>query len=555
MGSWGRNILLVALGLVLGPMSVVTAAEAPSKGLGADKGRGDDSCSRLLLQFRKPPPLGIESDRNIFGDLSSLGVRHINQGLGALPNAWVLTVDERVLSSRAGFGALSARLRRIGESRGMGGVAFVERDAVWVPREIPSDPLFAQQKPSLDAVHAVEAWTRIKKIPHRAAVVAVVDTGIRYSHVDLQDEMWQGNAAHGENFFTGAPDDTNDHTGHGTAVAGALAATSDNGEVVASIPWKNGIQLVIARAAGGEDGDSCTDDIINAIDYAAKEANASIINLSMGGSSYSQALRTELVHLGGTRPGMLLVAAVPNRTFDLDSSAPGHHDYPTSYHLDNVISVEAVTNEGFLRSSAFGQSSVQLAAPGLDIYTTDYSSDSACTQMSGTSLAAPQVSATAALVSAYSPGWSSEQVRQYLIDSAHNRACDMPDAPPEIKPLCGKSESGGILNVDKATGAPVEFTEPLQGASWQAGASYEVQWKPLFQTKLCPTVDLYLSLDDGVDWSAPSSFPQGLQTLGGASTVTVTIPPDLPGSTTARLALRCHDTARLERWCDTFTID
>ena len=547
-GSRGRYLspFVILMGLLLEPVSSALAADAPSPSL------SDASCLRLLLQFRKPPPLGIDSIRTLFRDLA--GVTHFKQGIGSLPNSWVLTIDGEVLASPEKLEALRSKLRAIGTDRGMGGTTFIERSAVWTSPDVgPADLVSDAKTSGLDAVHATEAAVRITKIPHTPTVVAVVDSGIRYDHIALRNEMWSGNGAHGKNFSGGPPDDTGDYTAHGTNVAGALAATSDDSTDVTSIPWKKGVLLVIAKASGGEDPDGCTDDISDAIDYAAKEANASIINLSLMSPTYSAALLAELTLLEGIKQRTLVIAAVGNRPFNLDLQIPGQKEYPTAYQLDNVLSVQGVNDSGLPRGS-FGRQFVQLAAPA-DIYTTDNSDDTAWVNVSGTSFAAPQVSAAAALISAYAPGWGYHKIRQYLVDSAHNSACDLPNAPPQSTPLCGKSESGGILNVDAATGAPVQLDSPASGDRWSEGVSHQVRWKPYFQTKLCPQVDLYLSLNDGLNWSAPQSFPQGLQTLGGNSTVTVVIPADVPKSSTARLALRCHDTARLESWSDTFSID
>jgi subtilisin family serine protease len=218
-----------------------------------------------------------------------------------------------------------------------------------------------------------------------------------------------------------------------------------------------------------------------------------------------------------------------------------------------VISVQAATDTGQISGSVYGKYSVHLAAPGEFIQTTGNHCDSDYTQVTGTSLAAPQVSAVAALISSYAPGWHHEQIRQYLVDSARNPLCGLPQYPQGGLSLCGKSQSGGVLNVDAATGAPVVLDAPSEGDKWRPGTSHHVRWHELFKTKLCPDLDLFLSTDDGLNWSALNSHPVTLKTQD-AKTLVV-IPTDVPKSSTARIALRCHDTARLERWSDTFSID
>jgi hypothetical protein len=513
----------------------------------------DENCSRLLVQFGGKS-LSDQNIEKILRDLRPFGVIGATSGLGSLPNARVLSIDKGVFMTPQKLRLLLSTLKSLSRGEEVG-VLIAELSSPWGLRSNrPNDPFYRLQVPVLEEVHAPEAWERISKIPHSPAVVAVVDTGIRYDHVDLRDEMWMGNAAHGKNFSSTVADDTSDVVGHGTNVAGALAATTNNQEGVASIPWRNGVRLVIAKYSGEAAG-QCTDDFLNAIDYAAIEANAAVINLSAGSNVCSEALGEELRILRDTKQRTLLVAAVDDdHPIDLDAPDAEVQDYPTAYHLKNIISVESGYSKTGLSASAYGRYSVQLAAPG-DVFTTDSGDDHAYVSASGTSLAAPLVSATAALISSYAPGWRHEDIRQYLIDSARNSNCDPSGGPSDRYPLCGTSESGGVLDVEAATGAPVTLVKPGKADQWERGQQYQVSWQTKFKTNLCPLVDLYLSVDNGLNWSAPDSLHEKLRTQGDKSTVNLTIPTNVPKSSTARLALRCHGTERLERWSDTFTID
>jgi subtilisin family serine protease len=522
-------------------------------------------CSRVLVEFLKP----LQPDSRHLATESGLlpvlrlrlkefGVTEITQGVGSLPNVLILTVEKSVLDSQERLGKLRTKLEELGKLPQLGGLDYFEPSILWVPRTIrPNDPRFRAQEPVLDQVNAPAAWDRIAKIQHSPAIVAVIDTGMRYDHLDLREQMWSGNPAHGENFSGGAAADTRDRAGHGTQVAGALAATSNNKEGLASIPWKNSLRLVIAKYADSLAG-GCTENLINSIDYAATVANASILNLSAGQNQCSVPLRKELETLRDSKDRTLLVAAVDDQDLhamtDLDAPGAQLQDYPTSYHLSNVIAVQAANGYGGLFNSVYGKVSVHLAAPGADVQTTGNGDNSDYTSAPGTSLAAPQVSATAALISSFAPRWRHEQIRQYLVDSARNPACALPGAPaPDEYSLCGKSQSGGVLNVDAATGAPVVVDAPFEGARWSPGTAHKVRWHPLFITDLCPYVDLFFSTDDGANWSALNSDPPIPSTRDMAATVM--LPPDVRKTDSARIAVRCHDTARLERWSDTFTVD
>ncbi len=517
-----------------------------------------EQCLHVLTEFHQP----LSADPGSFvleagllqTTLSGLGVTHIDQRLGSLPNILILTLEKDVITSKEKLGKIREALQGFDPLR-LGGLDYFEPSVRWVPRAAPpNDLLFRDyQQSMLDQVNALAAWDRIAKIQHNAVTVAVVDTGIRSDHPDLRHEMWSGNPAHGKNFSSPLANDTDDHAGHGTNVACALAATSNNGEGVASIPWRNNIKLVIAKYADSADG-GCTDELIKSIDYAATEANAPILNLSVGQNQCSVPLRRELELLRDNKPGTLLVAAVDDQHPLIDLDAPGAllQDYPTSYHLPNVIAVQAVDKYDDLSSSVYGRNSVHLAAPGEYIQTTGNDPNHNYVIASGTSLAAPLVSATAALISSFAPQWRHEQIRQYLVDSARNPACDLPDTPATDFSLCGKSQSGGVLNVDAATGAPVVLDTPLEGTHWSPGTTHQVHWHPLFITDLCPMLDLLVSTDDGVNWTSLHSYPPAPRTRDtGAS---ITLPSNLPKSNSARIAVRCHNTAHLERWSDTFSV-
>jgi hypothetical protein len=463
--------------------------------------------------------------------------------LEPLPDVFVLT-PKRIEDRRQ----VLKLLNRIMERRM---ITRFEASTLWFPRTTdPHDPLFSSQRITLDAVNAPHAWDRISKIPAAPVLVGLVDTGVAYDHFDLTNEMWP-QKTHGMNFAGPSPtDETHDFDGHGTSVAGVLAATSNNEHGIASIAWQGHIQIVIAKFTENAAG-NCTQNLIKAIDYAAN-LGATVLNLSAGGNQESMFLKLELEKLEHQNRNLLIVAAVANKRMNIDGPPTPYPDYPTSYGLPNVIAVQSADCCGGFSPSAYGAHSVHIAAPGVDVETTDHGGNDSYTFGTGTSMAAPQVSAAAALISAYAPLWTYGQIRQYLIDSARNAACDLPGAPAGEFSLCGKSQSGGVLNVDAATGAPVVIDAPFGGERWTAKSTRVVTWHPLFTTNLCPDVDLLLLTDNDRTWTSLASNPSTPKTRDMSAMIT--LPESVPRAKAARIVVRCHDTNYLERWSNFFEI-
>jgi subtilisin family serine protease len=236
-------------------------------------------------------------------------------------------------------------------------------------------------------------------------VVAVIDDGVDFSHPDLAERAWV-NAAEADG-AAGIDDDANgyiddingwdfcDHDasvgpagtdGHGTHVAGTIAASLDGQGVVGVAP---GISVMSLRTFA--DGVSCDDGdlgIIAAIDYAAS-FGVPLINASWSGSDRSLPLEAAIGDAGDT----LLVAAAGNQGSNMDGG--GIRVYPAASPNANILTVAAVDQSGRLATfSNHGATSVDIAAPGVKIESTlpgGYGVGS------GTSMAAPHVVGVAAL--------------------------------------------------------------------------------------------------------------------------------------------------------------
>ena len=261
-------------------------------------------------------------------------------------------------------------------------------------------------------------------------VVAVIDTGVDYTHPDLNDNIWTnsgeiaGNSIdddangviddiHGANFLgTGAPNgNPMDDNSHGTHVAGTIGAEGNNNLGVVGVAWDVKIMALKFLDSGGSGSIA---DAIEAFDYATLMrtqygVNIRITSNSWGGGPYTQALY-DAIEAGGAA-GILTVAAAGNGGGD----ATGF--YPAAYDSPYIVSVAATDrNDLYASFSNYGATTVDLAAPGVDILST-FPGASYGT-ISGTSMATPHVSGEAALVWSDLPSLTPLQVKARLLNGA-----------------------------------------------------------------------------------------------------------------------------------------
>ncbi|OGO01258.1 MAG: hypothetical protein A2Y72_06450 [Chloroflexi bacterium RBG_13_53_26] len=286
-------------------------------------------------------------------------------------------------------------------------------------------------------------------------VVAVIDTGVDYTHEDLAANMWQNP---GEIPGNGEDDDLNGHVddiygidtctyeghipdsdpmddeGHGTHCAGTIGAVGDNGIGVVGVNWN--VRLMALKFLDST-GYGNTTDAVAAIEYIIdmKEnhgVKVKVISNSWGGLGYNQSLYNEIAAAGAA--DILFVAAAGNSGTDNDVSP----FYPASHDLDCIIAVAATDHNDNLADEVFwasnyGVTSVDLGAPGVDILSTtpgdNYDS------WSGTSMATPHVSGVAALVLATNPDYHCSDVKTTILDTVD-----------PISGLAHKVLTGGRLN-------------------------------------------------------------------------------------------------------------
>jgi hypothetical protein len=352
-------------------------------------------------------------------------------------------------------------------------VEYAEPNYLLTATRTPDDPLFPEQYALLNTgqgggdagadIDAPEAWDISIGLP--SVVVAVIDTGIDLDHPDLVPNLWtnpgeipgndtddDGNGriddVHGWDFVN-HDNDPLDDMGHGTHVAGTIAAAGDNGLGVTGVAWRAALMPLkfLDRYGAGN-----TADAIQAIDYATR-MGARVINASWGGGGFSLAM-LESIRDAGLHE-VLFVTAAGNDGRDSDV-VPA---FPAGYDAPNIIAVAATDRHDRLAPfSNHGATTVDIAAPGAQIMSTLpgglYGFNS------GTSMATPHVSGTAALILGFAPGMGAVPLRHRILEHAE-----------PIAALAGLVAVGGRVNAfrclsdaDRAAPGPIadlRVVEPL----------------------------------------------------------------------------------------------
>jgi subtilisin family serine protease len=319
-------------------------------------------------------------------------------------------------------------------------------------------------------------------------VVAVIDTGVDYTHQDLIDNLWRnagemGRDAQGRDKSTNGIDDdgngyiddvmgwdfvSNDNKpydlsgspieiitkganpGHGTHCAGNVAARGDNGRGISGVAPE---AIIMPLRFLSEKGEGDTAGAVKAIQYAVKNG-AKVLSNSWGSEgedpsegAANQALKDVITE--AMNSGVLFIAAAGNGHqgvgYDNDTDAkPG---VPASYSIDNIISVAAIDAKDQLGSfSNWGRRTVHIGAPGVAVFSTTVGSKYSDTVVDmlgikatwdGTSMATPHVAGAAALYWSKHPNATWREVKNAILDSAR-----------PISALQGKTVTGGKLNVE-----------------------------------------------------------------------------------------------------------
>ncbi len=353
-----------------------------------------------------------------------------------------LTVEQRTEALRNRMEAL----RRTGKFE------YVEPDYVVRPTLQPSDEAFQDgtlwglrntARPGVD-IGAETAWDATTGSSD--VVVGVIDTGIRYTHEELASQMWinddeipdngidDDNDGYVDNIYginaaedNGDPFDNDDH---GTHVSGTIGAQANGGGPHVGVAWN--VRLMALKFLNPY---GFTSDAIECLEFALQEG-VKISNNSWGGGGYSQAMYDMLERARDA--GHLFIAAAGNDGSNNDLTP----SYPNGYDLDNVVSVAALDrNDRLANFSNYGSETVDLGAPGVEIYSCTAGSDTEYSVFQGTSMASPHVTGVAALLLAQSPSASYFELRERLLTTT-----------VPVAELAGKCVTGGRVNAANALG-------------------------------------------------------------------------------------------------------
>jgi len=328
---------------------------------------------------------------------------------------------------------------------------------------IPNDPDFGSQWALLNTgqtvdndpglpgadMGAIEAWDLWTGDPEFR--IAVTDTGINWAHPDLAANIWTnpGEIAangidddqngwiddiHGYSTFAGhgSPFDTD---GHGTHIAGVIGAASNNGSGIAGLNWH--CQLVALKVGSERDG-AYISAILEAIDYILA-MDIRVSNNSWGCyQCFSQSLFDAIEKL--ERAGHIFIAAAGNGFIGLGTDNDRFPFYPASYDLANIVAVASINNNDRKpKSSNYGLRSVEIGAPGVNIYSTYTGTSYAF--LDGTSMATAQVTGVVGLMISRQPDRPWQRVLERLVLTAR-----------PVNALQGRVSSGGVVDVLGAVG-------------------------------------------------------------------------------------------------------
>lgn len=529
----------------------------------------------ILVRFRpesKAKRLGAQVVTEKTGRQIAMSIRALNPSFELLEGLRVAKVDPSDTS------------RAIEALRARPDVIYAEPNYIRRALVAPNDPRYPEMwglhntgQASTDQgnsgiagndIRAEQAWA--VTTGSRNVVVGVIDTGIDINHEDLKDNIWVNP---GEIAGNGVDDDANgfiddvngwdfahndatvfdytppsyppddDYTGdfddHGTHVAGTIGAHGNNGKGVAGVNWQ--VSLMSLKFLTDEAGAGTTEDLVKAYAYAklmkqlwvssggTKGANIRVLNNSYGGFEFSQTEQDAIRELNDA--GILFVVAAGNEN-NFNDQFPV---YPSNYISPNLISVAASTGVGTRAFfSNWGEATVNVTAPGEHILST--TPKNTYFFADGTSMAAPHVSGSAALVCAQFPNITLQKLRSVMMYSGYaapwqfnnilpistGRAIDAgnalqsvnsPDvtAPGAVTNLSAQIGSGfpnytismqapgDDGNVGKITAYELRFSDTsLNDANWDLG-------KPLAGPKPNDP-GIFQTFSANIPWRHPSGF-------------------------------------------------
>ncbi|MDR3199795.1 MAG: S8 family serine peptidase [Planctomycetaceae bacterium] len=419
-----------------------------------------------------------------------------------------------VLSGLGSPGLLLAEVENPKQSEMLAGSGYFD---FWQPNYVitatgiaqeVNDPDVSKQW-ALDSINVGTAWNVSNGT---GVVVAVLDSGTTLTHPDLHDNIWINTEEiagdgldndnngfiddiNGWNFVSGNSNIT-DTDGHGTHVTGIIGAAGNNS--TGGVGAAPGVRILPVKVISGSTGS--TANIVSAINYVidlkSHGVNVAVVNMSLGYYSEDIAVGKAIEDAGNA--GIVVVASAGNNGSDNDTKS----HYPSGYnYLDNLISVASIDQNGQPASNSnYGRTTVDLAAPGVSIYST--TKNGSYGLMSGTSMAAPFVSAAAAILAANNPALSPAEIKAGIMNSAE-----------PLPALSGKTVSGGRLNLANffASNNPSPPESPTNlSIITVANNSATLQWRDNSRNET--EFELQYSADGGNTWTSSANKPTANQT-------------------------------------------
>jgi thermitase len=383
----------------------------------------------LLIGFRAG--VGPSARSRIYRDHGATFVEDVGQNL-------------RVVRVRVPAPALEARLaamQRLPE------VKFVEKNFVFEPALSPDDPQFANQW-HLPRILAPDAWDTTQG--SAAAVIAILDSGVDASHPEFAGKLVPGYNTYSNNTTT------SDSYGHGTEVAGAAGALTNNGQGIAGVAGAAPIMPVrVTDNRGRATSASLASGISWATDHGAR-----VVNLSFNGVAGNTTIRTAAEY--AVNHGTLVVAASGNcACFDPTPENP------------YIVSVSATDEADAVATFSSTGPFVDLSAPGSNIFTTERFGLYAA--VSGTSLSSPIVAGVAGLMFAANPALTPALVTQLLESTAVGSGSYDPTLGyGRVDALSAVSAAAGYTPPADTTSPSVAMTAPVDGATVSGTAVVDV---------------------------------------------------------------------------------
>lgn len=382
-------------------------------------------------------------------------------------------------------------------------------------------------------LNAEEAWAAINNASETisknddSVVVAVVDTGIDYTNDEIKNVIWKnldetenGSDSDGNGYtddtigwnFTNSGNNPYDDNGHGTAIAGVLAAADDNTGVV-GIASGIDIKLMPVKALDSE-GESTMSTLIQGIVYADNNG-ADICNCSWGGESgMADIFNNMIMENVIVQSDMLFVVAAGNESKNIDRLTYT----PASYSEDNLITVGSIEWDGSLSwFSNYGTRKVEMCAPGAAIYTTAVGGGYTCEW--GTSFSAPYVAGVAALAKAAAGNIDGKGLKELLCNTDNMKLLSnlkyyvtyagIPDASKVVNAALEYRQTAG------ATAEPTQTAAPQPSASSSSGVmatETPTTTETPVETTKAPSITATPEITDGQSGTTATETPQETST-------------------------------------------